>query len=68
MEMITKAELVELKNERWETVDQAMELALMIPEGDPVRAQLLTAAARVWIMSSSPLMVISSNVSPGETI
>ena len=62
MEQIQKLEIIEPRNERWVAVDQAMELARMLPDAHPARDKLLHAAANAWIGCSMPIAMFSSEV------
>jgi len=62
IEQIQKLEIFEPRNERWVAVDQAMELARMLPDGHPAREKLLHAAANAWMACSMPFAMVSSEV------
>lgn len=45
---------------RIECVEQAIDLARLMPESDPIRLDLLRCAAKVWVMGNSVVGFITS--------
>ena len=58
--MWTTEETFQPKSERLAMIDQAMELARMMPMDDPARNQLLHAAALVWMACFTTVAVIQA--------
>lgn len=42
-------------------IDQAIRIAELLPDNDPVKEELMRRAARVWIIASHPMNIFPNN-------